>query len=103
MTARRRLPSRRYSETFTFEIGGLRYTCTTSKFEDGSLGEIFLGNHKAGSMADAAAKDSAVVASIALQYGVPVDVIRRALMRGSHGEPNTPLAAALDILNGGST
>jgi hypothetical protein len=72
------------------------FATTISRFNDGSLAEVFLTNHKAGSMADTAARDSAVVCSIALQYGVPLDVIRRALMRDSHGRPRGPLAVALD-------
>jgi hypothetical protein len=36
------------------------------------------------------------VASFALQHGVPVDVIRKALMRDSEGRASGPLAAALD-------
>jgi hypothetical protein len=40
------------------------------------LAEIFLGNSRAGSDLDDAAKD----ASIGLQHGVPVDVIRNALL-----------------------
>src|ERR1700733_9256002 len=38
--------------------------------------EIFLSNHKAGSMAGINAQDAAVVCSLAIQYGVPLDVIR---------------------------
>jgi hypothetical protein len=41
------------------------YAATVSRFGDGRLAEIFLTNGKAGSDADAAARDSAVVASIA--------------------------------------
>ena len=61
------------------------------------LAEIFLGNGRAGSDIDAAAKDFAVVASIALQHGVPVDVIRKALLR-SQGKASRPLGAALDAI-----
>ena len=39
-----------------------------------------------------------MVASIALQFGVPLDVLRHALMRDSQGRPSGPLAAALDRL-----
>jgi hypothetical protein len=44
------------------------------------------------------AKDSAVVCSIALQYGVPVSVIRKALLRDARGAASSPLGTALDIL-----
>jgi hypothetical protein len=78
-----RPPSRRDSTNFTFECGTFTCVATVSFFTDGRVGEIFLGNGKAGSTADAIAKDSAVVASIALQYGAPLEVIRRALLRDS--------------------
>jgi ribonucleoside-diphosphate reductase alpha chain len=98
MTARERLPNRRASESFTFECNGLRYTATASWFDDGRLAEIFLSNCKAGSHSDAAAKDSAVVCSIALQHGVPVETIRKALLRDPRGNPSSPLGCALDLL-----
>lgn len=96
MTSRQRLPNRRASETFPIEAAGLHYTATASWFEDGRLAEIFLSNHKAGSGADVNARDAAVVCSLALQYGAPLETIRRALMRDSAGRPNGPLACALD-------
>ena len=36
-----------------------------------------------------------MICSIALQHGVPVDVLARALMRDSRGRPETPLGVAL--------
>jgi hypothetical protein len=98
MSARERIPNRRASTTFDIEVGGMKYRATVSRFADGRLAEIFLSNHKVGSHADTAAKDSAVVASIALQYGVPLEIIRRALMRDGQGRPSGPLGAALDLL-----
>jgi hypothetical protein len=93
---RTQLPNRRACTTFAFECGPHRYIATVSHFPNKQLAEIFLGNGKAGSHIDDAAKDSAVVASIALQYGVPLDVIRRALLRDSRGIASSPLGAALD-------
>jgi hypothetical protein len=49
---------------------------------------------------DTAAKDSAVVCSLALQHGVPAAVIQKALMRDGNGRPSGPLAAALDQILG---
>ncbi len=96
--ARVRLHNRRLSENFSFECNGQRYTATFSTFPDGSIAEIFLSNGKTGSDADAAARDSAVVASIALQFGAPVDVIRKALLRDPRGIASSPLGTALDML-----
>ncbi len=98
MSPRRRLPNRRFSETFAVEAQGMRFTATISRFEDGTLAEIFLTNHRAGSDADANVCDAAVIASIALQHGVPLDVIREALMRDSRGRARTPLGA-LDLIS----
>jgi ribonucleoside-diphosphate reductase alpha chain len=96
MTARQRLPDRRDSTTFAFEHNGLTFVCSFSRFENGRVGEVFIQNHKNGSGADAFVRDSAVAASLALQGGIPLDVLRRALLRDSHGRPQSPLAAALD-------
>jgi hypothetical protein len=97
-TIRRRLANRRGNVTFDFICGDFHYVATVSFFSDGKLAEIFIGNGKAGSSTDSAAKDSAVVASLALQHGIPVDVIRRALLRDSHGVANSPLGCALDLV-----
>ncbi len=101
MSARIRLPNRRSSTTFCFQCGPHRYTATYSCFPGTDrIAEIFLGNGRAGSGVDAAAKDSAVMASIALQHGVPVAVIRHALLRDSRGVASSPLGIALDIVAG---
>ena len=71
MTARARLANRRASTSFTFECAGLRYTATFSRFPDGRIGEIFLTNTKPASQSDINARDAAVAASLALQYGCP--------------------------------
>jgi hypothetical protein len=106
MTAlRTRLPNRRESTTFSFGCGAHHYVATVSYFATGELAEIFLGNGRAGSHLGAVACDSAVVASIGFQYGIPLDVIRRALLRDGAGAPSSPLGCALDILaneDGGS-
>jgi hypothetical protein len=100
---RTRLPDRRASTSFEIEVAGRRYRCTYSLFENGQLAEIFLSNNKAGSDSDTAAKDSAVVCSIALQHGVPVETIQRALMRDSRGRANGPLGVALDLIANSSS
>src|SRR5580704_11407800 len=95
---RQRLPNRRASETFDVEVTGRRYRCTISRFADGRLGEIFLSNNKSGSDSDTAARDSAIVCSIALQFGADVETIRKALCRDGRGNASGPLGVALDIL-----
>jgi hypothetical protein len=98
MTARQRLASRRPSTSFTFELDGLRFTATVSRFPDGSIGEVFLNNHKSGNQSDTNARDAAIVLSFALQHGADIDAIRRALCRDSSGLALGPVGAALDLL-----
>jgi hypothetical protein len=93
ITARNRLPNRRRAETFELEVSGLHYTATIGRFADGRLSEIFLQNHKPGSQSDANARDAAVAASLALQFGCPLETLTRALLRDAHDRPSTPLGA----------
>jgi hypothetical protein len=99
---RKRLANRRLAETFELECAGLKYTCSIGRYSDGSIGELFLNNHKSNSASDANARDSAIVASLAIQHGVPIETIRRALLRDAQGKPSTPLGTALDLVVGGS-
>src|SRR5262249_29184431 len=75
---RKRLHSRRLSEIFDLEVNGLHYVCTFSRFDDGRVAEVFLQNNKSQSQSDSNARDSAIAASLALQFGCPLDVLRRA-------------------------
>jgi hypothetical protein len=98
MSERERLPNRRLSVTFEFETHGLRYVCSHSRFADGRLAEVFLQNHKPGSQSDSNAREAAIMCSIALQYGAPVDVLRKAALRNADNTASTPLGHALDLI-----
>jgi hypothetical protein len=82
--ARARLPNRRGSVSFSFEVNGLAYTATYSRFGNGRVAEVFLQNHRTSSSADVNARDSAIAASFALQHGASVQDIRAALCRDFH-------------------
>jgi hypothetical protein len=101
MSERRRLPNRRASESFTFEVNGLRFTATISRFADGPLGELFLNNHKFGNQSDTNARDAAILLSFALQHGADIEAIRKALCRDSKGRALGPIGHALDLIAGG--
>jgi hypothetical protein len=98
VSERRRLPDRRASITFDVEAFHLRFTVTASSFDDGTPGELFIQNHKAESSGGIMASDSAIAASLALQYGCPPETLRKALSRDARGNASGPLAAALDQL-----
>lgn len=102
MSVRERLANRRHSEVLSFEHGGQKFHGSVSWFD--GLGpcerpaEIFLDASKPGSAMNAMARDAAVTASLALQFGVPLDTLRDALTRDDGGEPSGPLGKLLDLL-----
>jgi ribonucleoside-diphosphate reductase alpha chain len=98
MNERVRLPNRRQSETFEVQALGLRFTVSASRYPDGKPAELFITNHRAGSAAGIMASDAAIAASLALQFGCPVDVLRKALSRDSAGRATSPLGIGLDTL-----
>jgi ribonucleoside-diphosphate reductase alpha chain len=88
MTARKSLPNRRAHALYNFECDGQHYIGGIGLFADGSLAEVFLNGRKVGSASEANAQDAAIIASLALQYGCPVDVLHHALNRDrSSGGP----------------
>jgi hypothetical protein len=95
---RQRLPNRRAAETFELEVAGLHYVVSVGRFADGRLAETFITNGKAGSSADTAVGDAAIILSFALQYGADAEAIRRAVSRNSKGEPSGVMGAVLDRL-----
>jgi hypothetical protein len=97
--SRKRLPHRREHIVLDFETAdGFRYTAWLGYFEDGRLAEVFLNAEIVGTAIETAARDSAVVASLALQQGVPPETIRHALTRNANGTASGPLAALFDLL-----
>jgi hypothetical protein len=82
---RQSLPNRRASEILDFECDGQEYTAAISRFENGKIGEIFLTSGKFGAHVHTHATDSAVLASLALQGGVPVEDIQHSI-RGPIGK-----------------
>ena len=47
---------------------------------------------------DANARDAAVAASLALQFGCPLETLQRAVLRDENGNASTPLGAAIDLI-----
>ena len=94
---RTQLPSRRLSETISFEHCGVPYEASISRFADGSIAELFLSAGKTGSAADTLSRDTAVLLSIARQYGVPLQLMYDALVKLGDGSPAGPVGVALQM------
>jgi hypothetical protein len=95
------LPQRRHSESFTMTFGGQRtvFTITCGFYPDGRLGEIFIDGAQIGSEVHAITHDAAVLASIGLQYGVPLETFRHAISRDRDNKAATIIGAVLDKIN----
>jgi ribonucleoside-diphosphate reductase alpha chain len=99
---RKRMPRERESITHKFSIGGHEGYITAGKYEDGSVGEIFLTDiGKEGSTLRGMMNSFATAISISLQYGVPLETLVRkfSYMRfepeGITGNPEIPFAKSM--------
>jgi ribonucleoside-diphosphate reductase alpha chain len=72
---RKRLPDERKAVTHKFSIAGHDGYVTIGEYDDGAPGEIFVVMAKEGSTVSGLMDTVATLTSIALQYGVPVDVL----------------------------
>jgi ribonucleoside-diphosphate reductase alpha chain len=71
----RKLPKERMSITRKVKIGGHKMFFTVGLYNDGKPGEIFITMNQQGSFAAGMADSFAKMASIGLQYGVPIETI----------------------------
>ena len=75
MARRKRLPKERVSITHKFSISGYEGYVTIGQYEDGTPGEMFIRMAKAGSVISGLMDGFALSISMALQYGVPLEVL----------------------------
>jgi len=73
--ARTRLEDTRSAVTHEFVVDGDKGYVTVGEYEDGTPGEIFIHMDKEGSTLSGFADAWAVMASVSLQYGVPISAI----------------------------
>lgn len=91
---RDRLKDRRPHWLYRFECDGQSYTGGIGRFEDGRIAEVFINGSKVGTAAETNAQDAAIVVSLALQHGCPLETIRHALNRSRRSAG--PVAALLN-------
>ena len=72
---RRRLPDERHSLTHHFSVGGQEGYVTIGLYEDGLPGEMFIRMSKEGSTVSGLMDSFATAVSLALQFGVPLQVL----------------------------
>jgi hypothetical protein len=93
---RRRPPDRRPHEATIIEDGGQKYRIGLGRYSDGKPCELFIDVvGKSGSTLQRHVEGSAILASLLMQYGVPLSVIKHSIAG--------PLATALGLLDDGGT
>jgi ribonucleoside-diphosphate reductase alpha chain len=98
---RRRLPQKRGGFTQEARVGGHKVFLRTGEYEDGSLGEIFIDMHKAGSALRSMINCFAISVSKGLQYGVPLEefvdtfIFTRFEPQGMVDHPNIKMATSV--------
>jgi hypothetical protein len=98
---RRTLPIRRSSYRFPVRHGETECLVTVGLYDDGRPGEVFAhvqGKFGKGSDFEAMTRDAAILISLAMQHGVPLDVMRHAITRDDKGAASTLIGAVLDNL-----
>lgn len=100
---RERLPGRRPAVTFEVVHGLHLYDVSAGFTSDGRVGEVFVTPRlkiKSGDLLEAVARDGAILLSLALQHGCPLETIRAALTRDERGDPAGPIGEICDELAG---
>jgi len=95
---RRRPPDRRDGELVTFDHDGVRYTAQFSRDDGGKISELFLNGAKEGTTANIVARECAVILSIAVQCGAPLETLYAALPKLHDGSPAGPVGRALSLI-----
>jgi hypothetical protein len=100
MTERKTLPQRRHTESFEVPFWKQRWHVTVGFYADHvTPGEIFINALRTpGTELDAVCRDSAILLSLAMQHGTPIDIIKGALTRNADGSPSSIVGAIVDRL-----
>jgi hypothetical protein len=115
MTSRHRVANRRAVETFAVEVEGQRYKISLGREITVKLGplenprvaescvgpvvEVFVNAQKVNSQADVLASDGAILMSLLIQYGHPIEEIAQSMKHHPDLSPASPLGVAAALIN----
>lgn len=98
------LSNRRHHELIEFGFWNIDFTVGIGRDvrADGGnsypIQELFINAGKTGAAMETMSRDAAVLMSIALQHGAPIETMRRAVTRNVDGTPQGPIGKLLDLL-----
>lgn len=98
------LNPRRHHELMDFRFWNIDFTVGIGRDlradggNDNPIQELFINAGKTGTGMETMSRDAAVLISIALQHGAPIETMRRAITRNVDGSPQGPIGRLLDLL-----
>lgn len=103
---RKVLQPRRHHQLLEFSFWNIKFTVGIGRDRDddpdyGVIQELFINAGKTGTSMETMSRDAAVLMSIALQHGAPVETMRKAVTRNVDGSPQGPIGQLLDLLASG--
>lgn len=94
---RGKLPDRRGGENVSFAYRDRWYVVSLSRYEDGRVAEVFSHVHSGdGSDRDHEVRDAAILLSLALQFGVPMETVAHAITRDDKGRASSLIGTIVD-------
>ena len=99
--SRNRIPNRRRRTPISFELNGHVYTGGAGHYPSGEIGELFLSAGKTGTDLAISIAESCIAASLAIQYGCPIETLRDALLKDDSGKAAGALGRMVEILTEG--
>lgn len=95
------LPQRRPHEAFSFIHWDRKFIAGIGRpYPNGPIREVWINTGKSGEQMETLARDAAVLLSLALQYGTPLEAMQKAIMRDLDGKASGPIGALVDLLIG---
>lgn len=79
------MPGRRRSENTQLRFAGMDVEVQVGYYEDGRIGEVFMSTRKHGTTLDILLRDTALLISIALQYGSTLEELSKSAIRKEDG------------------
>lgn len=100
---RERQPSRCASEVINYAVkrdgvDAIKYVARVGYYWDGRVSQVFLDAGKSGTDLKISSAETAIAVSLALQYGCPLEVLRKAMPRTNDERPEGAIGTLLDIL-----
>jgi len=92
------LPLRRIAISWSARFYNREFAITAGLYPSGRIGEVFAMSDKIGSDMQALTRDGAILISLALQHGCPLETMQHAISRNPDNTASSFIGALIDEL-----